>query len=296
LLSLTGDDNKRYDELKQGTSYYTETLAHAIAAKAIAADAGLAYRILGVCAVHGEADQAFSRTDYGPHLTEWQLDYDADLAAISEQLEVIPLFVGQQAGYAPDSDNGAAFAAASALELEEAHTIAPDRVVIVSPQYFLDYVDQLHFCAESHRLLGEYFARAIERVSLHNEVFHGLAPAACSLSDDTITINFDVPVPPIAFDFTRVLYQPGCGFAFDDADHSASVASVAITGPAQVTITLTNAPTGANPEIRYGCDTFNGSPWPKFGGGKGNLRDSEAGTSNLGESLFNFCVQFRRSL
>jgi hypothetical protein len=72
------------------------------------------------------------------------------------------------------------------------------------------------------------------------------------LGGTTIVVTFERPADPIVADTDWVKAIGNLGFSFTDDDTSATVSSAAITGPEEVTLTLSGAPTGANPVVRYG--------------------------------------------
>lgn len=294
LISLTGAPSKRYDELNKGSSYYAQHVAQMQKAKLIAQGLGYTYRVLCVCAVHGESDQAFLKADYDENLAIWQADYETDAKAISGQTDPVPLFACQQASGYPDPAN---FAVSSALNLYLASTAQPSKIVIPTPRYMLDSPTNPHFVNWAHRWLGEYYAKAIKKTAIQNTVYKHLRPAFGLIVNNYIVIDFEVPVPPIKWNFTDVLYQPHYGFMYYDSTNSVSIVDVNITGPGQVTLTMSGVPTGSGKEVWYGCGSSDPyMAFPKFGLGRGNLTDSDATASRYGFHLNNFCLQFRLSL
>jgi hypothetical protein len=286
----------QYTLIKKGTQTYANIIAQVQAAKDLADEMGLIYRVLAVCAVHGEADQQFGNTNYKANVEEWQVDFDTDIKTITGQEDDVFLFACQQAGSAPDAGDSLNFTAASAILLEQANQDNSGSIIIPWPRYSTDHPDGLHLTAWGQRLMGEFYGKAIKASALNSIQYRPLSVDTANLVGDTITLTFHVPTPPLQFDLESVVFQPNYGFSYVDDDDSVEIASVVITGPDEVTITLTGTPTGANPEVRYACLTYLTSLSPKFGKGKGNLCDSDSTASNYGFDLKNFCTNFRRSL
>ena len=102
-----------------------------------------------------------------------------------------------------------------------------------------------------------------------------------------------VPVPPLVMDTTLVSDPGKNGFAWaDDGPSTPTIESVVITGPDTVVITLSAAPTGAKPRLRYAFTGVSGALGGPTTGPRGNLRDSDATPSPEGYKLYNWCVHF----
>lgn len=297
LITHVGVNGARYSQLKKGTTPFTNSLAQVAAAKALADVAGLSYRLLAVCAVHGETDEQFQDLSYQAELLEWQTDYETDAQVISGQAEAIPLFACQQAGYAASQYAAGGelttLGGSTMINLFRAHAADPAQVVLVTPRYFLDHIDGLHLSAYSQSWLGQIYGRAIHR-ELFGSGFQPILPLTALLTADQIVLTFAVPVAPLRWDFTQQLYQANYGFSFFDESASAAIESVAITDDAEITITLDGVPSGANPQIRYA--TIGDPDWPKFIGGRGNLADSDSTLTDFGTPLKSFCPVFALDL
>ncbi len=137
-----------------------------------------------------------------------------------------------------------------------------------TPKYIFRMDDSVHLQALDYAVLGEYQAKAWRR------------------------INFNVPRGALAFEFDLLPEDKNYGFEYADDSASATISSVAITGPAQVTLTLSNTPTGANKKVRYAYTGINLGSGTRSGAW-GNLRDSDTEPSfqDPGRLLRN-CVSF----
>lgn len=291
------------------------------------ADAGaLSYAVRAVAAVHGESDSdamcsndepdynaywpgqcpAFYRPNgeyplygsdgtpnalasYADALLEWQRDLEAAAKQITGQAESVPLFVSQYSGWKDRPRSRL-----PALQLE-AHVRSQGKVVLVGPTYMLEFhEDALHFTNHATRRLGEYFAKAYAETVLGGRPWQPLRPVAVARAGATITVRFHVPKPPLVLDTTQVKDPGAFGFEYADDSGAAApaIASVAVTGPDTVTITLAAAPTGANGRVRYAMKALRGTYPGPVHGARGNLRDSDATPSEYGYRLENWAVHF----
>lgn len=301
VVSLTGAPGQKYSDIQKGSAFYSQHMAQISAAKTIADAAGIPYRVLAVGLVHGETDQAFSNVNYAANLATFQSDYNADSIAITGQVIPVKMFACQQAGSPANNPDALNYTAASALLLLQASGADPDNIIIPTSRYITTSVlSEPHFVNWSHRQLGEIYAKALKIRCFDNLPYLHVRPTAATLVADQIVIDFSVPVPPLAFRLSTVLFQPHYGFVYEDDTATALISSVALTGPAQVTITLDAIPTGANPQIRYACDVPTAAEsnvnQVNIGGPRGNLADSDATASDFGFSLHNYCLAFRRLL
>jgi hypothetical protein len=102
-----------------------------------------------------------------------------------------------------------------------------------------------------------------------------------------------VPAPPLVIDTTLVTDPGKNGFEWkDDGPATPTIASVAVTGPDTVVITLSAVPVGANHRLRYAFTGVSGALGGPTSGPRGNLRDSDATPSAEGYKLYNWCVHF----
>ncbi len=285
LVSNHGADGTPYSGIKKGQSPYTNGQAQVVAGKARVQALRRRYRVGAVCVIHGESDAiANLGATYQANMTEFQADYNLDCKTISGQVQTVLLI---QAQLQPFQQTGVPHAQLAAAVAN------PTGILIACPRYFLPYVDDLHHNAAAYRWLGEYFAKAYEAAIFQGLTWRPVSPATVSRSGAVVTIDFHVPVAPLVFDTTLVTDPGNKGFSYTDDSSSASVSSVAITGPTQVQVTLNTTPTGANKRMRYAyaSGSSGGSAGPR-----GNLRDSDNRTSLYGNSLYNWCLHFNEAV
>ncbi len=99
-------------------------------------------------------------------------------------------------------------------------------------------------------------------------------------------------VPPLVLDTQRVVDPGSYGFeVVDAAGARLTIASVAVSAPDSITITLTAAPSG-KVRLRYAYTTTPQTCPGHASGPRGNLRDSDATPSQYGNELFNWSIHF----
>lgn len=314
LVSLAGRNGLTYWCLRKGTCTFVdptylrpfdESMKQVTDAKALAAAAGETYVVRAVTAVHGESDDYGyavgtpefpidgtdgsyrTITSYGDGLLEWQRDYEVGIKAITGQIQPVPLLISQFSGW-----NDVATSAVTQLQYE-AHVRSNGKVVLVTPAYVLDWAsDCRHYTASGERQLGEYFGKAYARIVLEGLRWEPVHPKTVSIVGNVITARYYVPVPPLVLDTQRVTDPGDKGFeVVDAASNHVAIASVAVSSPDTVTITLVSAPT-SKVHLRYAFTHTPHTCTGRFVGARGNLRDSDATPSQGGYELFNWGVHY----
>jgi len=314
LVSLAGRNGLTYWCLRKGTCNFVdptylhpfdESMKQVTDAKALAVAAGKTYVVRAVTAIHGESDDYGyavgtpefpidgtdgsyrTITSYGDGLLEWQRDYEAGIKAITGQAQPVPLLISQFSGW-----NDVATSAVTQLQYE-AHVRSNGKVVLVTPAYVLDWAsDCRHYTANGERQLGEYFGKAYARIVLEGRRWEPVRPKTVSIAGNVITAKYHVPVPPLVLDTQRVTDPGDKGFeVVDAAGNHVAIASVAVSGPDTVTITLVSAPAG-KVHLRYAFTHEPHTCTGRFVGARGNLRDSDATPSQGGYELFNWGAHY----
>lgn len=294
LISAHGADGARYELIKKGTAAYTAGLAQMTAGRAIADEKGLSSAILAVAVIHGESDHndfkgTLGNPDYAAHLVEWRADYEADAQAITGQTAPVRMFYCQMSSW---TAYGTATSTIPGQQWQVARDM-PDRFTLVGPKYFLPYADSVHLTGDGSRWLGEYYGKAYARTFLEGQPWRPLAPSQATRAGATVTIDFEVPAPPLVLDTVAVKDPGNFGFEFvDGGPNPPAIAAVELTGPSQVTLTLAAEPTGPTPTVRYAYTGVPGAVAGTTTGPRGNLRDSDATTSLYGYPLFNWAIHF----
>jgi hypothetical protein len=286
LVSVHALGGAPYRLMKKGTATYAVSIAQATAAASVARSLGAPYDVTAVTSADGGGDHVDQNPHLADDLAEWQRDLEGDLRAISGQTSPIPLLVTQYSSWTE-------YAATSPIPIAQlrAHVDHPGQVIAVGPRYPLLYgPDGVHLTNEGYRRMGEYYARAYRRVVVEHGTWEPLRPASITRDGTVITARFLVPAPPLQLDTTLAAPASAMGFEYaDDGPTSPAIASVVLTAPDTVTITLSAEPTGAHRRLRY---AYTGVPGAHAGletGAHGNLHDSE-------KDLPNWCVHFDEEL
>jgi hypothetical protein len=294
LASAHGIGGQPYTVLRKGTAAYANGMAQVTAGAMLAAAASETYTVRAVAVIHGESDHGGGNQSYDLNLLEWQSDYEADVRALTLQTAPVPMFTDQMSSFT------ALGAATSTIPIQQLAAAAarPDRIFIVAPKYMLGYVaDGVHLTGDGERMLGEYYAKAWHRVLVEGEPWVPLSPREVQREGAVITVDFNVPAPPLVLDTTLVTDPGAFGFAFTDTSGaSPTITSVELVDEDTVSITLSAAPTGGNKRLRYAMTGNVGAAAGPTTGARGNLRDSDATPSLAGYALFNWCVHFEQAV
>jgi len=235
---------------------YAATLFEARAIKRLAEAAGKTYGVGGIFLTHGENDAG--NPNYTNDMLQLRNDYNADLKAITGQTQSIPLFTSQAHGfylYAPGQ--APTTLSVGAMQQWTASLDHPDEIVCVGPKYQYPYnADWLHLGPLGYELMGEKYAEAYYRHVVLGRPWLPLAPLreTVARSGREITVDFHVPVPPLAWD--EVLPRPhlvdltewaaGRGFEVRVGTTRLTIESVEIVDADTVKITCTtDVPAGA---------------------------------------------------
>lgn len=297
LVSAHGADGFNYSKVKKGTPAYTTGMAQVMAGQAVAAGLGQSYEVRAMAVVHGESDHIDyppeGNTGYAANLLEWRADYEADIQAMTGQTRPVRFFYCQVSSWT-------AYGSAHSEIPEQQRTVArdnPDRFSLVTPKYFLAYTDGVHLTGEATLLLGEYYGKALRRVYLDGEPWAPLGPTgAMIINGSQVVVEFEVPAPPLVFDEVAVTNPGNYGFVFTDGSGMPpTISTVEITGPTQVTVTLSGPP-GPQARLLYAAVGQPGAPAGPTTGARGNLRDSDMTPSLAGAPLVNWAVHFELAL
>ena len=287
--SAHGIEGKAYSVLKKGGESFAAGMAQVAAASQIASDQGERLAVRAVAIIHGESDHILQNLAYDDDLLEWQADYEADIKLITGQTQPVAMFLCQMSSW-PYYGQPTSHLPAAQIAAADAR---PDRIFVVGPKYFLPYVGGVHLTGDGERWLGEYYAKAYRRVLVDGEPWIPLRPRSLSRDGKVVTIDFDVPAPPLVFD-TELVSDPGSyGFEFwDSSGAPPTVASVELTGDTQVQLTLTDTPIAGNKRVRYAYSGVIGQSGGPATGPRGNLRDSDSTPSRHDYLLYNWALHF----
>lgn len=296
LYNSHGIGGKFLSELQQGSIAYGNGLTALNRAIAIAAAYGKQISVRSIFWTHGEGDAYIGTTQAaymaGMHLLKdgYNTDYRALLPGDNGPISMIM-------DQLPASTVGLTGGAIALAQL--ALCKAGGGFYMSTPRYmlFASHQDGVHIRPIDRAVLGEYQAKAWRRIHQEGEAWKPLWPTSIVRTGNQIVINFHVPRGALQWDFSILAPARNYGFEYSDDSASATIENVAITGAAQVTLTLSGTPTGANKTVGYAYATQN-MGYGTRPGGWGNLCDSDNEPSFVqpGRLLRNYCVTFRESI
>lgn len=254
IHTLVGQDNYGYDQIKKnglGTNYQS-SLDEMNDVKSIVSLRGKDYKIGAIVLTHGERD--YSELNYGNDVFDLWSDYNTDIKLITGQTNIVPLITSQSsAGY----PSWAGSKSVSSWKMWES-SVMNSNIICSGPKYQYDYwSDGVHFTAPSSQRLGVKYGQVYD--SLRKGIkWKPLQPNNVKLVDSkTISITFDVPVPPIQFDESLEIQHAighewfnGRGFELTDDLGLVRIDSVTLSGPDKVLV-HTNREIDSNAVLGY---------------------------------------------
>lgn len=274
---------------------YAATLFEVSALKRLASASGKTYGVGAIILTHGETDGA--NRNYENEVARLYTDYNADIAAITGQIEKIPILLTQQQTSPGDNSSSASLIAAWQIGVDYS-----GQIVCVGPKYQYEYAhDRVHLLPRGYDQLGEKYGEVYyEKVALGRD-WQPLQPILASRVGGVITIKFHVPVPPLVWDdempaphqAAHLPWSRGRGFEVEDASGEQTITSVTIRGDA-VAIALASNAVPANLVVRYAVtQDGEGGRGGLATGRIGQLRDSDPLVGySTGLHLYNYAVSF----
>lgn len=260
-----------------GKRAYPASLHEAAIFKSLANAAGKTFGYGGMILTHGECDG--NNANYGAGLYALWQAYNTDLKAITGQSRDVVLFASQQSTISPGNRNN------SAVQLWRAGVEHPGQIICIGPKYQYGYSsDNLHFQAAGYIRLGEKHAEVFDLVVNQGRAWKPLQPSAIARDGAKLTITFDVPDPPLAWDdhvapphqTANTAWAKGRGFeVLDAANAPLEIADAAIKDNT-VVLTLAAVPTGALTVSYAITQDGTGLQGGTALGMYGQLRDSDA--------------------
>jgi hypothetical protein len=276
---------------------------------ALAKAAGLSYSVPAMLLIHGEFDNG--NTNYAANLATWQSDMQKSVNAITGGTGIIPMIQAQTQVPPASEGNGNTLPflkTAGSLGTLQAAISNPTLVYVACPEYVMAhhyYEDAkgnpdpngqpVHMTADGYRHLGLMMAKAARAICIEKTGWQPLMPKTVSLNGAAIRIEYNVPIGPLVIDTSYVTDPGNYGFAFNDNYFNASsfthIVSVAVTGPAEITITLSQVNTGGclayalyDPGLSGGTAPVGQGSGPTAGP-RGCVRDSDATVSFYNDSV-----------
>jgi hypothetical protein len=291
IFGSHGQGGRDYEWIKKGGGgvSYQNTLDAVAFIKQKMATATKEFNVPGVVLIHGENDAQKKNNRYSNNLMQLQLNYEKDIQQITGQSTPVRLFITQTIG---DIDVFGRADANMAVKVSQLQASQGDnKIILVGPTYMIapGVPTNFHFDNVGYRRLGEYYAKVIKKVVFDGDSWTPLSPNRFTLNKNIITVDFNVPVPPLNFDKDIII--PSAGFEVLDGSKPIDIKSIDIASPTSLKIILSRSPIKDELHIRYGFQRYKDYP-----NGGGSLIDSDATVSLYENALPNYCVQFRYKL
>ena len=302
-----------YPQYGDYKSSYEQSMTEVSAAKDLAKAQAKSYIVRASVVVHGETDSDLNfdgasdfpldGTDgvkgairtYTDALLEWQRDLESGAKSATGQTQAVPMFISQISNWGRTDTGSRRRASVIAQNQLEAHIAAPGKVILVAPLYSLPFADDcLHLTSEGERRLGEYFGKVYTEVVLAARTWEPVRPRTITKNGTSVTVQYNVPKPPLMIDTEQVAQIAGNGFTVVNSNGTAltTVVSAEVTAPDTITLTLLNDP-GAGARLRYAMNQPSFSCVGPQNGARGNVRDSDTTPSQSGGApLQNWGVHF----
>lgn len=273
LFFVAARGGQAYDNLRKGTTVYTNMLTALQRAKEVAEAEG--WRVVVDCAVlrHGEAGDPTPEATYKDALLQWQSDVDADVKAITGQMSDVPFLICQQSSHFGTTRPPITAMAELHAENSLFSVVAPDYPILD-----LYDPDLLHGLGGFYFINGEYLDRAFRQTVWGNGGKNKITRIlSAARTGTTVDLQYEVPVAPLVFD-SSVSERDFRGFRYVDSAGDVTIIGAAIIdsgsdGVGVVRLTLGSAPSGTDERVSYAMTGHSGtrelSTVPR-----GQLRDS----------------------
>lgn len=280
--SVVGEGGQCLTSLEKagGAISYLPALSETRVFRKLAGEQNKSYGVGGIILTHGECDTSTNTPDYGDRVYQLWQDYDTDLKAITKQNRDIVLLASQQSAITTDDAHAYDTPAVQLWQASHAH---PDRVVVTEAKYAYGPY-WLHMPAPGYERIGEKYGEVFDLVFNQGVAWKPVAPSAVTRNGKAITVELDVPNPPLVWDEDLVephmtehtAWSKGRGFEVKDAQNNElSIDSVAISGRS-VIVSLASDPGGP---VVLGYALTADAPAGSWGGTDqgphGQLRDSD---------------------
>ncbi|MCX7820297.1 MAG: hypothetical protein N2258_01310 [Brevinematales bacterium] len=299
--TVVGEAGQGYSAIKKGAvdtgttgRAYSASIFETEAITKIARKAGKTFGISAIVITHGETDSGSSM--YGTYLRQLWTDYNADIPKITGQTNKIIMFVNQQHAYG----NTLGSRSPATLAQWKVGILYPDDIVCTGPKYQYEYTsDGVHMTAKGYDMLGEKLGQIYYKRLILKENWQPLQPTNVTRNGNTITVYFNVPVPPLRWDTSLpaphqtqlTQWANGKGFEIFSNTSNYVISSIEIVDNSVVITSSDNLPaTGLY--IGYAM-TSDGVAPSGHTFRSGQLCDSDPFIGSLsGEAQPNYCVSF----
>jgi hypothetical protein len=296
LSSTVGHGGYTIRQLNKGSAWYQYLEAHIQAGFDLSVSQNKSFAVQAIGWLQGENDQYQGekpRLEYKDDLIQYQKDVQADVQAVTGQSHRVPLLTYQLAAYVR---NGGNYRNVTLAQLDAAEEQAD--IYMVCPMYHVPYAgDRIHLTNVGYKYVGHYFGKVYKRVVYEGMEWTPLSPKVIRSQGKVVSVEFNVPEPPLVIDDQTLNLTKDYGFAVSDDTGQLAIESVEVVGSTRLKIVVDRVLT-TNPRLRYGLDYTSSGNTPRDGG-SGNLRDSDPlFWLHEGEKkpLYNWCVMFDKAI
>lgn len=284
ILSAHGIGGQPYSDLKRGTVPYSNMLAAMVRGAYLCWAAGLQYSAPYLVWNQGQANVAMTQAEYLACLYELQEDFTEDAIAITGQTGERIVVLSQMSSWTPYD------VATSGVPLAQAQAAVdePTRFISSGPEYMHETVDGIHLVPAASANLGARTGRAIAQ---HQAGTYAgtLRATAAVRTGASVVMAFNRPHGGDDIDLhTGIVSDPGMyGLRWiDNGDGNAvTVSSVTVTGAMQITLTLSDTPTGTGGRIGIADTGTSGADAGPTTGPRSCIRSASADTDALGGAM-----------
>lgn len=297
LVLWSSEGGATYAQLKKGTDPYNGWYNKLTAFVTWAESRGEHVVVDWAVIWHGTAN--VSTAGYQALLEEWRDDIVADCQAATGQQSGPDVLIDQVAYGATGWTDGSGLGAVANAQRLAAEQNSDIHMMQPRAERYASWPDGVHLHVDESVYRSGRAAQAIAAVNAGTHQW--LYPTSVAAgAGNTIVVDFNVPDGPIVLDENyRSPYSIGVeaapvtnyGFSYSD-DGAADIASVAVTGASQITVTLDGA-ASTNPVLRYGEPVHTPVLGGKIWGGA--VRDSGSFFYRVGPRP-NYCVFFESAV
>jgi len=269
--SCSGLGGQPIANLVKGTTIYNRLIERVQAAYDLSVSESRSFVLYQMSWTQGEADYS-AGTDpdlYKEMLAKLQYDITLDARDITGQKFKIPFVTYQPASHKQYSADKASIALALAEICEE-----NDSFHMACPMYSYDYApDLVHLTNNGYYMLGKYYGKAMDAIS-NGEEFQVCKVKSFVSQPRVITLNINVPTPPLVIDTSWVTETDNYGFDIVDTNGNLLdiIDSVSVIGDRIRIVTSSDIPSGSR--LQYAVGRIGATSSGLIAGPRGNIRDS----------------------
>lgn len=274
-----GSGSTAISELSKGSSSYDKLLKELQIAYELAQKRHCKFIVPAFCWMQGENDLVWGTgKDYGKKLIQFRSDFNNDIKKITHQKEKVKCILYQTSclSIAQDTFKMNRYNCPQTMVPEAQMELVRDNndFSASNPSYPYSITrEYVHLNGESQKAIGYKEGVALMEL-FDNKKNKGLTPKRFDINNNTITISFNIPCPPLEFDTISVRKIDNYGFSVIMPNNK-NILSKVILKNDKIYLICSESPLKA--KVRY---AVNGIYWKSGNrnGPRGNLRDSQGDT------------------